>query len=1198
MNGGFILKVNWLLFLSLFLILLCCVGIVSASEANNRVDTVNIAEEPVETVNDGQLMYGDKSSSILDTPNDSDCISSFQEDNIALGDRCEGKVENNNLSVKLKTKENEMGSDSINSPLSQNNDLTFGNNENMVLTDSLNIKHVYVSPDGEGNGTINNQSSFEYSIENIQDNTIIHMTDGCYNVTSTLSISSKQNITIVADNPGKVFITGGNISLDYLISLYGVYNFTFKNIIVRDAIHNKGFIYVRGNDPLTKKIFFENCSFINCTNGNLLNLEDVKDSFSIIKCYFANNTVTSILNLHSTNSNHEGYLEKNPILDLSRIEDCTFENNIVKNQVLYIRLVYDLNINGCKFINNLFSDSNIYITNLHYGSNSYGGGPYRYSALKLNTSINIFDCEFNNSNDALPAVHVNGLNIGGMQFDDNIVDSKYGIKFDENSLFFNHIYKEQVSSNGYTWRYVRIPTELHSPIFISVLNDKTLIAPGDKINLTATIVDYMGNAIDISNLKLIVFGEVCPATFVDGFYYAEFTVPEYLGLIDINVDFISIVNVNFIGIIPNDNYAEFSHFDSEMCTVTVGSLLVKPTVNFVLYNISPRVYGDNVTVKVDLPGAVSGNLAYLIMRDGIIVRNVTDLVKDSASSVSFDNLSAGDYSVKIIYDGGENHAPSSITSSFSVTKANPSIQLIADSFVDLGEDIIVQAVLPADANGYVNFIFNGITRNVAVVDGVAKTKFKGLTQEGNYTLFASYSDNNYNPVETNLTIKNKVDSSLNLTYSPPVAGGDVIITIKMDEEINDNVTVTINGKSENRTLINGTATIVLSKVSVNEIYTIGANYEGKGKFKDASNSTTFKVYKLDTNISTSVKQVKLGEVAEITINVDLNATGIISVGNKYSAVIKKGTALVRILGLGIGNYTYSVVYYGDDTFNSNQTTVTFSVKIDCSNETTISGINGLTTAGNVIGISLPVDAEGIFTIVVDGNPVSVGVVNGSASIPISGLDGGKHNITVIYSGDEKYAGYIDSRIVEVAKLTPNATIYLPSKVTAGKSTTIKINLQIDATGYVVVEVAGKKYDNIKVVNGVATVNIAGLKAGEPVLKYTYKGNGKYASVSGSTKLKVVDSKVTVTLKKVKVKKSAKKLTLQSTIKIDSKTKKGLKVTFKFNGKKIGTAKTNAKGIAKITIKKSVLKKLKVGKKLTYSATYGKASDKKTVKIKK
>ena len=91
--------------------------------------------------------------------------------------------------------------------------------------------------------------------------------------------------------------------------------------------------------------------------------------------------------------------------------------------------------------------------------------------------------------------------------------------------------------------------------------------------------------------------------------------------------------------------------------------------------------------------------------------------------------------------------------------------------------------------------------------------------------------------------------------------------------------------------------------------------------------------------------------------------------------------------------------------------------------------------------------------------------------------------------------------------------------------------------------------------------------------------------------------VKLTLKKVSVKRSAKKLVLTATLKINGKLVKGKTLKFKFKNK-VYKAKTNKKGIAKVTIKKSVLKKLKKGKKVTYPVSYGKNVKKITVKVKK
>ena len=55
------------------------------------------------------------------------------------------------------------------------------------------------------------------------------------------------------------------------------------------------------------------------------------------------------------------------------------------------------------------------------------------------------------------------------------------------------------------------------------------------------------------------------------------------------------------------------------------------------------------------------------------------------------------------------------------------------------------------------------------------------------------------------------------------------------------------------------------------------------------------------------------------------------------------------------------------------------------------------------------------------------------------------------------------------------------------------------------------------------------------------------------------------------------------------------VTFKGKTYKV---KTNSKGIAKLTIKGKVLKKLKIGKKITYKASYLKDTRKRVVKVKR
>ena len=124
--------------------------------------------------------------------------------------------------------------------------------------------------------------------------------------------------------------------------------------------------------------------------------------------------------------------------------------------------------------------------------------------------------------------------------------------------------------------------------------------------------------------------------------------------------------------------------------------------------------------------------------------------------------------------------------------------------------------------------------------------------------------------------------------------------------------------------------------------------------------------------------------------------------------------------------------------------------------------------------------------------------------------------------------------------------------------------------------------------GVATYNVVQIPG-------TYKIT---AEALGKTVTKKLTVKHVLKLQKVKVKRSAKKLVIKVTLsKVNGKYLKSKKITLKFKGKKY-TAKTSSKGVAKFTIKKNVLKKLKAGKKVTYQATYLKDTVKYTVKVKR
>ena len=343
----------------------------------------------------------------------------------------------------------------------------------------------------------------------------------------------------------------------------------------------------------------------------------------------------------------------------------------------------------------------------------------------------------------------------------------------------------------------------------------------------------------------------------------------------------------------------------------------------------------------------------------------------------------------------------------------------------------------------------------------------------------------------------------------------------------------------------------------------------------------------DYNASGSTEIVNLTGASNVTAFV---------VDHPEAAVTVDG-AKVTVSGLNPGSYKLNITAIPDKGYSASSKLVDVTVnkvKAPVGNDTFNFDENKTVESKTpTYSISLPSDATGNLTVTIGTKTYTKALVNGTATIVADDLPAGDYNVTIAYSGDSKY-----SPIVKTSK----ATVKVDPKIVAKDAT-----VQYNAGKYYSVTVYG---DDGKLASGVQvtfTLNgkkIATAKTGtNGVAKFkvtqTPVTNAKLViSALGKSVTKKLTVKHLVTLKKVTVKKSAKKLVLQATLaKVNGKYLKNKKITFKFNGKKY-TAKTNKKGVAKVTVKSNVLKKLKVGKKVTYQATYVKDTVKKTVKVKK
>ena len=235
------------------------------------------------------------------------------------------------------------------------------------------------------------------------------------------------------------------------------------------------------------------------------------------------------------------------------------------------------------------------------------------------------------------------------------------------------------------------------------------------------------------------------------------------------------------------------------------------------------------------------------------------------------------------------------------------------------------------------------------------------------------------------------------------------------------------------------------------------------------------------------------------------------------------------------------------------------------------------------------------------------ITNGFGIVSFAGLSKGDHAFfaDVTYGNFNAYNDFGRYMLLEISVLDndPNYSSTISStSITDGETVTVTVKGPSGES--VAIDIDGKAYKSGTLTAGTYAQIVSGLTVGTHYIGVYSEGADFYSTTYVVTvKAKPAPAPapakevVSLTLKKVKsIKKSAKKLVLSATLKVNGKAKSGVKVTFKLN-KKTFTAKTNKKGVAKVTIKKKVLKKLK-GKKATIQASYGKTVKKMTVKIKK
>ena len=312
-----------------------------------------------------------------------------------------------------------------------------------------------------------------------------------------------------------------------------------------------------------------------------------------------------------------------------------------------------------------------------------------------------------------------------------------------------------------------------------------------------------------------------------------------------------------------------------------------------------------------------------------------------------------------------------------------------------------------------------------------------------------------------------------------------------------------------------------------------------------------------------------------------------------------------IYPLANGVHKVTVSYKLNDTFKSLELASKVLNPIDPA--LTISIANITEGADAVIAITTNNTFSGTVLVQIGTSNYTVNVVNGSGTLPVSGLTAGTYNATAIFNAFDVFAASTKNTTFTVkpkvaTKITADAVV-----TTYGTSKNIVISLTA-ADGTVlsnreVTIVLNGVTKTVKTdAKGQATYSIGNklaVKAYTATL--TFAGDANYVKSTGTVKVTVNKAKPILTAKNksFKVKKSKKYTVILKTDKKKAMKNAKVVLTGKFKGKKIKIIKkTNKKGKATFNLKKLTKKgKFKARIKFAGNSNYKAASKKVTITIK-
>ena len=543
-----------------------------------------------------------------------------------------------------------------------------------------------------------------------------------------------------------------------------------------------------------------------------------------------------------------------------------------------------------------------------------------------------------------------------------------------------------------------------------------------------------------------------------------------------------------------------------------------PSLHITVENIT---YGENATVVVTLPDGVSGNVTIKLGEDIVF----TEAPIDGQATFTLKDLPASNYTIEATFNGNENYTVVSNSTNFTVFKATPIVNVtVEDIYYGDAEHIIIKV----NAEGNVTVKVNGAETVLNVTSQGNETYVYDLAV-GSYPVEVTFNGNeNY----TSLTVTKEfnvypVNTTLDVQVHDILVWDKESINVTLADNATGNVIININGENHTVPIVNGTAQLNLTDLSVGH-KVVWVFYDGDKNYTANRTMAEFDVGQRTPEVNVTALNVTVDQDGLITINIPENATGFVILSGNFTKhpiyvdEFTNGKAEIAIGGLAVGTYSVHIKYYGDalDNYTVAENDTTFN--IGRTNTTITIAVESI-DYGQKANITVTVndDATGYITIRInETQSITLPVVNGKANWIVDGLAADNYTVYANYSGDAKYNVNETSKAFEVRKIAPEITIE-PVEVDGATNATVIVHITPGTTGDISITVNNKNYTGAIDENGVARIIVDVLPVGEYDITANYTGDKNYTNASaklakGLNVTKVDDYAMNVTAVDVKV----------------------------------------------------------------------------------